>query len=374
MSNKLTEQPETTTQPTHFIGMVGGDLARLTWAGFTALPASIPDASIVATTKLTATGTKDATTFLRGDNTYAVPGGSNSLRLAGATASTLAALTAATAATGGLLYGTQAGEDRKFTITAAGAAMAEAANVAAQVTLLNAATLGANTFTGSQSLASGNTLNWNGDLLLSRLAAATLQLGVLHASVGTAQYILSHSVTTGTGASIWVGAGTGSVAGGSVILATRATTGALVSALMVDPSGMIHLNGSTGSGNGAFFRRSDVDMLMIHKTTTGEGIIGIGSAGYSHGVNIRANAHLAWTQDTPASSRDITLMRVAAGVLGLTASASTVGATLEMREQTAPSAPGADNVRIYAVDNGGGKTQLMALFATGAAQQIAIQP
>jgi len=28
---------------------------------------------------------------------------------------------------------------------------------------------------------------------------------------------------------------------------------------------------------------------------------------------------------------------------------------------------------IYAVDNGGGKTQLMARFATGAAQQILIE-
>jgi hypothetical protein len=40
----------------------------------------------------------------------------------------------------------------------------------------------------------------------------------------------------------------------------------------------------------------------------------------------------------------------------------------------APAAPAANKVRIYAVDNGSGKTQLMALFATGAAQQIAIEP
>lgn len=46
----------------------------------------------------------------------------------------------------------------------------------------------------------------------------------------------------------------------------------------------------------------------------------------------------------------------------------------EMAEQTAPSAPAANNVRIYAEDNGAGKTRLMALFATGAAQQIAIEP
>jgi len=51
-----------------------------------------------------------------------------------------------------------------------------------------------------------------------------------------------------------------------------------------------------------------------------------------------------------------------------------LGAYQEMTEMTAPAAPAANSVRIYAVDNGSGKTQLMALFATGAAQQIAIEP
>jgi len=46
----------------------------------------------------------------------------------------------------------------------------------------------------------------------------------------------------------------------------------------------------------------------------------------------------------------------------------------QMTEMTAPAAPAANSVRIYAEDNGSGKTRLMALFATGAAQQIAIEP
>ena len=46
----------------------------------------------------------------------------------------------------------------------------------------------------------------------------------------------------------------------------------------------------------------------------------------------------------------------------------------EMSEMTAPAAPATNSVRIYAEDNGSGKTRLMALFATGAAQQIAIEP
>lgn len=51
-----------------------------------------------------------------------------------------------------------------------------------------------------------------------------------------------------------------------------------------------------------------------------------------------------------------------------------LGSYAQLSEMTAPAAPAANSVRIYAVDNGGGKTQLMALFATGAAQQIAIEP
>lgn len=61
------------------------------------------------------------------------------------------------------------------------------------------------------------------------------------------------------------------------------------------------------------------------------------------------------------------------GVL-TTSSSFTVGTYMEASEITAPSAPAANKVRIYAEDNGSGKTKLMALFPTGAAQQIAIEP
>jgi len=47
---------------------------------------------------------------------------------------------------------------------------------------------------------------------------------------------------------------------------------------------------------------------------------------------------------------------------------------LEMYEVTAPSAPAANTGRIYFEDNGAGKTRLMCLFATGSAQQLAIEP
>ena len=50
------------------------------------------------------------------------------------------------------------------------------------------------------------------------------------------------------------------------------------------------------------------------------------------------------------------------------------GIFLEGYEQTAPPAAPANGYRIYAQDNGAGKTQLMVIFASGAAQQLAIEP
>ena len=77
---------------------------------------------------------------------------------------------------------------------------------------------------------------------------------------------------------------------------------------------------------------------------------------------------------TAAGAADVGISRPAAGIVRVSGSASTNGGSLEFLEQTAPSAPSADAVRIYAEDNGSGKTRLMALFPTGAAQQIAIEP
>jgi hypothetical protein len=61
------------------------------------------------------------------------------------------------------------------------------------------------------------------------------------------------------------------------------------------------------------------------------------------------------------------------GILKLRDRAMTAGAVLDFLEQTAPT--GASNAaRIYAEDNGSGKTRLMVIFGSGVAQQIAIEP
>jgi hypothetical protein len=45
-----------------------------------------------------------------------------------------------------------------------------------------------------------------------------------------------------------------------------------------------------------------------------------------------------------------------------------------LAETTAPGNGEADTCRIYAVDSGAGKTRLMAVFNSGAAQQLAVEP
>ena len=92
-------------------------------------------------------------------------------------------------------------------------------------------------------------------------------------------------------------------------------------------------------------------------------------------VAFGAPYQLGWvsTNDAAGAGIDIGIARSGSGILKVTDGSTGAGA-LHFQEQTAPSAPSANNVYLYAQDNGAGKTQLMAKFATGAAQQIAIEP
>lgn len=47
---------------------------------------------------------------------------------------------------------------------------------------------------------------------------------------------------------------------------------------------------------------------------------------------------------------------------------------LEGIETTEPAAPSANGWKLFAVDNGAGKTKLMVRFPSGASQQLAIEP
>lgn len=81
-----------------------------------------------------------------------------------------------------------------------------------------------------------------------------------------------------------------------------------------------------------------------------------------------------WGSSNAAGSMDTGLARANAAIVKFT-NASTGPGMMQLEEvASAPAAPPANNVIIYAIDNGSGKTQLMALFSSGAAQEIAIAP
>jgi hypothetical protein len=86
-------------------------------------------------------------------------------------------------------------------------------------------------------------------------------------------------------------------------------------------------------------------------------------------------ARLTWrAKDVTSTSEDgeLAISVISAGSL---TECFRIGANyVELDERTAPAAPAANKVRIFCRDNGAGKTQLCALFPTGAVQQIAIEP
>lgn len=94
------------------------------------------------------------------------------------------------------------------------------------------------------------------------------------------------------------------------------------------------------------------------------------SAGSAHttGSNCTLIGYLA-APSAITVSNEITLGNTSVTALRLPGSAY-----FEINEMSAPSAGGADTARIFAVDNGGGKTVLKVIFSSGAAQTIATQP
>ena len=69
--------------------LVTGDVIDFVMILGNVLDLGVPSDNTVSLAKLTATGTKDATTFLRGDNSFAVPGGGKVLQVVQATDSTV---------------------------------------------------------------------------------------------------------------------------------------------------------------------------------------------------------------------------------------------------------------------------------------------
>jgi len=93
-----------------------------------------------------------------------------------------------------------------------------------------------------------------------------------------------------------------------------------------------------------------------------------------YGITLNGTGVVNWrASDSEGAAFDTGLKRTIAGVVGVT-NGSTGGGALGLVEITSPAAPATNGVYIFAEDNGGGKTRLMARFATGATQQLAIEP
>lgn len=124
-------------------------------------------------------------------------------------------------------------------------------------------------------------------------------------------------------------------------------------------TGIVRINSGNGFGSGGVYLNASVGFVAV-----ASGVLGLADAAATSFDRINFGGT---TSAFGAIGRD------GAGVK-IVAADGTTGTFLSGVEQTAPSAPAANGYRIFAQDNGAGKTQLMVIFGSGAAQQIAIEP
>lgn len=185
--------------------------------------------------------------------------------------STLGSLTAATVSTGGLLYGTQSGTDRKFTTTAAGAILMEAADAAAQVTALNALTSGGALGTPSSGTLTNctfPTLNQNttgsaATLTTARTINGTSFNGSANITVTAAGSTLSDTVPTTKG-------GTGLTALGTALQVLRTNAGATALEFATLPGGG---NAQTADPLSQFAATTSAQLAGVISDETGSGAL-----------------------------------------------------------------------------------------------------
>jgi len=168
------------------------------------------------------------------------------------------------------------------------------------------------------------------------------------------------------------------VAGTSVnITAESLGTGSANLDVVITPKG----TGKVKFASGTFVNSNGYAFLVgIQGTYSGFDYSG-------HGVQFPTEGVLSWvdTGNFITGTKDTGVAKTSAGIVEINNGTAGTYRDLKLRnllnteyhqmtEMTAPSAPATNSVRIYAEDNGSGKTRLMALFATGAAQQLAIEP
>ena len=232
---------------------------------------------------------------------------------------------------------------------------------------------------GEVYISAAGTLNFNGSSFVYREASGVLgQIGGATAQAyhiyGTAdgypganyqRMVLSANGTTG----VTIAAeGLGTPTANQDITLTPGGTGRLNlgANAYVDSYGLLAINSTLLCVNAWLGANSSVDY-------------------YNTGFASSSSAFFAWTDGARSGTIDTAFKRNAAGVVEVNNGTAGTWRDLKLRnllnteyhqmtEMTAPSAPAANSVRIYAEDNGAGKTRLMALFATGSAVQLGIEP
>jgi hypothetical protein len=245
------------------------------------------------------------------------------------------------------------------------------------------------TFDTTYALATAATFGWSTDLILRRAAAANLALGAADAASPVAQTISVQSVVAGTtdtdGADFTLKAslGTGTGKSGKFIFQLANHAAGTGSAQNTHFNALTIRNASNvPTGRPVFYYPVNYTIFDFGDNW----LVSSGDAAYfleqhnSTAIKIAADMGFSWSVAGYAGAggatdvTDASLWRSAAGVVLVGAASASAGGALEFIEQTAPSAPSANRVRIFAEDNGSGKTRLMARFNSGAAQQIAIEP
>lgn len=233
---------------------------------------------------------------------------------------------------------------------------------------------------------------------------ANIQLGAADAASPVAQTLSVQSVVAGTsntaGAAFTINGsqGTGTGAGGSIVFQVAPAGGsgtaqnALVAALTINSAGLVSVTPASGSSTSFQALRGSISTPAYSYSTDSNSGTFFGAYNGLNCQQISVGGNLQWIvgqsetgtaqigpvawaakSGTSMAAPDLLVYREAAGVLGVRGTSTSVGAALSFIEQTAPASPAANIVRIYAEDNGLGKTRLMVLFATGAAIPLATE-
>jgi len=225
-------------------------------------------------------------------------------------------------------------------------------------------------------------------------AAASLLLDLQVGGVSIVNVARGGNISIPTTASYYFGAGANISQYTAGI--SFSTTGALCdvnmqsSRLSLADAGVFSWTSSNNAAGTSdlFMRRGAAAMLVLGAATAAPVAQTIRATGaFTNSNQAGANFTIAGSNSTgSAAGGSIIFQTSPAGGAGSSQNALVTVLTLDstkqanfaghmqMTEITAPAAGAANTVRIYAEDNGAGKTRLMAIFASGAAQQVAIEP